>query len=141
MPEPQWHLASAPLPLAIAKLGPGDADPALAALISVFVDLDHLVDVAWYRVTGDRERQLIPLHAVELLPLFLACGTPRSRGLAIGLAVHYGIDLVFGEYRLRELSIAWRLRHRLRTGWMGDWVEWPRGRGSWRAIFGLAAPS
>lgn len=140
MPEPQWHVASVPLPLAAAKLE-GRADPTAAALVSVLVDLDHLVDIVWYRVTGDRERQLIPLHAVELIPLLLARGTPRSRGLAIGLMTHYAIDLVFGEYRTREMSITWRLRHRMRTGWMGEWVEWPRGSSSWRAIFGLSERS
>jgi hypothetical protein len=120
-----------------------------AAAASVLIDLDHFVDVAYYRVTGDRDREIIPLHAVELLPFLLVSRSssargvglgirqsPSVRGLALGVVVHFCIDLVFGDYSLPQLSISWRIAKRMRTGRIGDWAQWPRGTDSWRAMFG-----
>jgi hypothetical protein len=135
MPEPQWHAATAVIPFAIAPSIGARRDYAAAA--SVLVDFDHFVDLAYYRRTGDRAREIIPLHALELLPFLIARRSPAARGVALGLVVHFCVDLVFGEYTLPHLSIAWRISRRMRTGGMGDWVLWPRGADSWRAMFGI----
>jgi hypothetical protein len=110
----------------------------LAAVTSVLVDLDHFVDLAYHRLTGDRWRQIIPLHAIELVPFLLLRRSPPARGVAVGLMVHYCIDLFFGGYALPQLSIVWRMSRRMRTGRMGDWVLWPWQAEGWRAMFGSA---
>ena len=138
IPEPQWHAAAAVVPYALAPAIGARRDYAAAA--NVLVDLDHFVDVAYLRLTGDRERQLLPLHAVELLPLrLLLRRSPAARGVALGLAVHFCTDVLFGDYASRQLSIAWRISRRMRTGSMGDWALWPQGTETWRAMFGIGA--
>jgi hypothetical protein len=77
------------------------------------------------------------LHAVELLPLLPVRRSPIARGVALGLAVHFCTDVLLGDYTLAQLSLAWRISRRMRTGEMGDWALWPRGAASWRAMFGL----
>ena len=137
IPEPQWHAVAAVVPYALAPAIGARRDYAAAA--NVLVDLDHFVDVSYHRLTGDRARQLIPLHAVELLPLLLLQRSPAVRGVALGLAVHFCTDVLFGDYTARHLSIAWRISRRMRTGSMGDWALWPQGTASWRAMFGIDA--
>jgi hypothetical protein len=136
IPEPQWHAAAAVVPFVLAPRMGARRDFAAAA--SVVVDLDHFVDVAYHRLTGDRARQIIPLHAIELLPLLPVRRSSTARGVALGLAVHFCTDLVFGDYTLPRLSITWRISRRMRTGEMGDWAKWPRGPDSWPAMFGLS---
>jgi hypothetical protein len=133
MPEPQWHAAVAVVPFSLAPAIGARRD--FAVLASVLVDLDHFADVAYHRLTGDRGRQIIPLHAVELLPFLLLGRTPAARGVALGVVVHFCTDLLLGDYTLRQLSIAWRISRRMRTGSMGDWARWPQGTDSWRAMF------
>ena len=137
MPEPQWHAAAAVVPFALAPAVGARRDFAVAA--SVLVDLDHFVDLAYHRLTGDRERQIIPLHAVEVLPLLLLRRSPTTRGVLLGLLVHFSTDLLARAYTPMQLSLAWRISRRMRTGSMGDWVLWPRGTDSWRAMFGITA--
>jgi hypothetical protein len=70
------------------------------------------------------------------MAVLLTRRSPLARSLGVGLALHFALDLTFGEYRAPELSLVWRARRRMRTGWMGNWVEWPRGSESWKALVG-----
>lgn len=136
MPEPQWHLAAAPTVYMAARRARGDVDPVTVAAASVLIDADHCCDMAYYRLTGDRFRQLVPLHSWELVALLLLIPSRRFRSVGAGFLVHHVLDLVLGGYGFKELSLAYRASKRFRTGWLGDWVQWPHGpRGKWQLLY------
>lgn len=107
------------------------------ALMGIFIDGDHLIDWAWMRVTGQRDRFLAPLHAWELLGLSaglawwlrrrpaatpIAHELPRMvAGLTFGWWLHLTQDMVFnrpdhaGAYSL--IYRIWQGFDRDRTGW------------------------
>lgn len=138
MPEPQWHVAAAPLVFGAIRLATGRARRAeawIGAVASVAVDSDHFVDMAYYRRTHDRHVQIVPLHAWEFIPVLLSRRSPRWRALGWGLLVHYLMDATVGGYSVRELSLCYRLLRRFRTGYLGDWVMWPKGPKGWGEVF------
>ena len=132
MPEPQWHLAAAPVIHIVA--GRLCTHPWVASLASVLVDADHFVDKLYYARTGDRHVQLVPLHGWELAALLLAARSTAARSVGFGLAAHYLLDVTVGGYSVSTLSVTYRVVHRFRTGYLGDWVLWPHGPRGWREI-------
>src|SRR5689334_20344638 len=134
MPEPQWHVALMPAVYASARAA-RVSRPALAALTSVAIDADHFVDLAYFRVTGCRDRQLIPFHSWEAAIVGCFSRNPLTRSVAAGVCAHLLADWLVGRYDFAQLSLIYRIAHRFRTGRMGPWVEWPRGPRGWREIF------
>jgi hypothetical protein len=136
MPEPQWHLAVAPALYLATRRVQGDVDPVTAAIASVLIDADHCCDMAYYRLTGDRNRQFVPLHAWEFITLLLLSRSRRVRSIGVGFLAHHVLDLMFGGYGYKDLSFVYRASKRFRTGWLGDWVQWPHGpRGKWQLFY------
>jgi hypothetical protein len=135
MPEPQWHLASAPLVYALfRKLGLPGVEAMTAALASVLIDADHLCDIAYYRATKNRLCQLIPLHSWELVAVLLLSDSRRARSIGAGFLVHHLLDWTVGDYPFRKLSFLYRLSKGFKTEWLGDWVLWPTGPRGLREI-------
>lgn len=107
------------------------------AMMGIFIDGDHLVDWAWMRFTGQRDRFLAPLHAWELLGLSaglawwlqrrpattpIALELPRMvAGLTFGWWLHLTQDMVFNRPdHAGAYSLTYRIWHgfdRDRTGW------------------------
>jgi hypothetical protein len=93
MPRPRYHAA---LSIALAGLVVArthrwrDAVPILVA--GILVDIDHLVDLFVNRASGTPGWAILPLHAWEWVFALLARRTPRTRGLAGGLAAHLALD-------------------------------------------------
>jgi hypothetical protein len=102
--------------------------PGLAAVSTVFVDTDHLVDWTAYRVVHRRDLQLVPLHSWELAALLVCSRRPALRSIGIGLLLHLLLDMTIGGYSFQRLSLAYRIRHCMQTDWTGDWVLWPGRR-------------
>lgn len=139
MPEPQWHLAAAPVvhqaARRLSRHGGPTLHPLVASLSSVLVDADHLVDKFYYARTRDRHVQLVPLHSWEFAALLLIARSTMARSAGFGLLVHYLVDVAVGGYHCASLSLGYRIRHRFRTGYLGDWVLWPHGPRGWREVF------
>lgn len=125
-PEPHWHLALSPGAFLLSRRRDGTS-PWIAAAASVLIDVDHFVDMAVFRLTGERLRQIVPLHSWELVALQLGSRSRIRRSLAFGFLIHLCADWLLGDYEFKQLSLGYRLSRRMRTGWLGDWVEWPRG--------------
>jgi hypothetical protein len=134
MPEPQWHVALAPAVYAVARKTRVPR-PALAALASVVIDADHFADVTYFRVTGCRDRQIVPCHSWEVAIAGCFSKRPLTRAVAAGACAHLLADWLVGGYDFLQLSLIYRVARRFRTGRMGPWVEWPRGPRGWGEIF------
>lgn len=136
MPEPQWHLAAAPVIYGLLrKFDLPGIDPTPAAIASVLIDVDHLCDMAYFRLTKDRFCQLIPFHSWELVAVLLLSDSRKARSIGIGMLAHLLMDCTVGEYSVRNLSFLYRLSKGFKTEWLGDWVLWPKGSRGWRGIF------
>lgn len=133
MPRPQWHLLSACATYFPSKryLSRGEAQRVAAA--SVLIDLDHLVDLGYYRCTNDRRIQLVPLHSWELAIALLIVPSRATRMIGIGFLYHLILDASVGEYSLLRLSLVYRISKRFRTDYLGDWALWP-AQGSGRSL-------
>lgn len=109
-----------------------------AGAMGILIDGDHLVDFAWMRMTGRRDKFLAPLHAWELLALagvYAAwlrrrrpAGTPDIwgevvAGVALGWWFHMVQDIATnrpdhaGAYSI--LNRLWRGFDRDSSGWAG----------------------
>jgi hypothetical protein len=111
MARPRFHLlAAAPAAwLAHRRWGHWGAAGALTA--GVLIDLDHLVDLAWTRLSGRASHFIVPLHGWELA------------GVAAGLAI-WIVDARAHRMELPDRVIrqprGWRAwRDRLLHGWPG----------------------
>lgn len=135
MPEPQWHLLLAPVVYRLASRRGNRRNALVATVASVLIDADHFVDMAYYRSTGDRHRQLVPLHSWELVTVLLGSRSRVARSIGLGFLAHYLVDVVVGDYPARNLSILYRALRRFRTGYLGDWVLWPHGTRGFRELF------
>ena len=112
--------------LALNCVRPTLQRPVLAAMSTVLVDADHLVNWTAFRVVHRRDLQLVPLHSWELAAVLLCSNRPTLRNVGVGLLLHFVLDLTIGGYSFQRLSLVYRIRHRMQTDWMGDWVLWPR---------------
>lgn len=135
MPEPQWHLLAAPAVYAVTKHASRHVEPLTATAASVLVDADHFCDMLYYRQTGDRHRQFVPLHSWELVGMLLLSRSKRLRSIGVGFLIHHLLDRTVGDYKVKNLSLTYRLIKRFRTGYLGDWVLWPNGSRGWRELF------
>jgi len=137
MPEPQWHAALSPAVYAAARAAKLKR-PACAAVASVMLDADHVADLAYFRLTSCRDRQLVPFHSWELAFVGLLSRRRTVRAISAGALAHMLADWSIGGYDFLQLSLAYRLAHKFKTfrsGRGGDWVEWPHGALGWKAIF------
>lgn len=135
MPEPQWHLLATPAVYAAVNGALRHVDPLITTASSVLIDADHFCDIIYYRLTADRHRQLVLLHGWELAALLLLSRSTRIRSVGVGFLIHYLLDCTVGDYNVKNLSLAYRVMRRFRTGYLGDWVLWPHGSRGWRGIF------
>jgi hypothetical protein len=133
MPVPHWHVALSPVVYATAR-ATRFRRPVLAAAVSVAIDADHLADLGYFKLTGCRDRQLVPLHSWELALIGLASSNRTARALSAGALAHLLTDWAIGGYDFLQLSLAYRLAKKFRTGRMGRWVEWPRDSDAWKAF-------
>jgi hypothetical protein len=65
-------------------------------IAGVLVDIDHLVDYAANRAGERPVWAILPLHAWEWVMALTFRRTPRTDGLATGLAAHLALDQVNG---------------------------------------------
>jgi hypothetical protein len=119
--------------------------------MGVLIDGDHLVDWAWMRATGRRDKFLSPLHSWELLAVvgitaaWLRRGRPRNRGvvaqavagMAVGWWLHMFHDLATnrpdhaGAYSL--VNRLWHRFDRDSSGWKGHKTFHQWGNAPWWA--------
>lgn len=104
-------------------------------MASVLIDLDHFVDMAYYRISGHRDHQIVPLHSWELVGIGLLSRRKTVRAMSAGALAHLLTDWLVGDYEFRQLSLGYRVVKRFRTGWIGDWADWPFGDRGWRGLF------
>lgn len=135
MPEPQWHALMAPAVYYLASGRSGRRYALVTAAASVLIDVDHFVDMAYYRSTGDRLRQFVPFHSWEIIGILLSSRSRLARSVGLGFLAHHLIDMAVGDYPARNLSILFRGLRGFRTGYLGDWVLWPHGTRGFRELF------
>jgi hypothetical protein len=134
VPEPQWHVGLLPVVYGVSKSIHIER-PVLASVVSVAIDVDHFTDVAYFRLTGCRDRQFVPFHSWEFAVAGVMSRNRTVRAASTGALAHLVADWLVGGYKFSQLSLAYRVAHRFRTGRMGPWVEWPRGQRGWKEIF------
>lgn len=119
MPRPRYHTALA-LSLAAITVAttrrPKDALPILVA--GVLVDLDHLVDYAYYRLRGPG-RFFAPLHGWEYVLGLISSAEPFRRLLAAGLASHLALDQIHAPRNPLAYWVLYRLSRRFDWQAMG----------------------
>src|SRR5437660_6089308 len=99
--------------LALNRVRPVLRRPGLAAVSTVFVDVDHVVDWAAFRVVHRLDLQLVPLHSWELAVALVCSRRPALRNIGVGLLLHFVLDMTLGGYSFRRLSLAYRIRHKM----------------------------
>jgi hypothetical protein len=134
VPEPQWHVGLLPVVYGVSRSVHVER-PVLASVVSVAIDIDHFADVAYFRCTGCRDRQFVPFHSWEFALAGVMSRNRTVRAVSTGALAHLLADWLVGGYKFSQLSLAYRVAHRFRTGRMGPWVEWPRGQRGWKEIF------
>src|SRR5690349_10005925 len=118
MPVPHWHVALSPVVYAGARAAKFRR-PILAATASVAIDADHLADLSYFRLTGCRDRQLVPFHSWECALIGLASKSRTARALSAGALAHLLTDWAIGGYDFMQLSLVYRCANKCRTGRMG----------------------
>ncbi len=85
---------------------------------AVLMDADHLIDLAYVRVTGDTGRVFVPLHGLDVLAALAALAAWRRSGplaaCALGVALHLAMDY-YAERDPIKVSVLWRAAHRFRA--------------------------
>ena len=95
---------------------------------AVLIDADHLIDLAWVRAGGDRERVFLPLHGLDVLVALAALAAWRRSGplaaFALGVALHLAMDLRAENLNWVKISLLWRAARRFRTpGRPRTWMD------------------
>jgi len=158
--SPGGHLATTALACGVAYGVTGS--PLLTAGMAAggfFIDVDHAVDYVVfdgrrdlrpgvflrYYLEGRVRRAVLVLHSWELLAalgaLAVWLAAPLLRGLAIGMAMHLALDVIFnGRFATSSMlpfySFAWRWRRGFEVGRLGGRKPLARLReGFWIAFF------
>ena len=84
----------------------------LSFLVGTLVDLDHIVDYAWYVLRGEH-RLILPLHSYELVPvLWLVVKSLQGQRVAVPVVASFVLHLLSDELENHTkpgaYSLVWR---------------------------------
>lgn len=139
MARPSAHLIVSTGLATLQWIRTGRLLPTIAPFLTGFlIDSDHLVDLACYRLSGEKNRQriLLALHGWEYVALLLlverVVGKRFAGGLVLGYLAHLGLDQLTNE---TTHPLTYLITFRYRRGFPSllfthpdlDHVDWMQG--------------